>query len=369
MWTRLKALIVKELLVVLRDPRGRVIIIVPPLIQLIVFSFAATLEVKNVDLAVLDRDDGRAGHELVQRIEGSPTFRRIVRVADATALRDAVDRQRVIAGVHIGATFSRDVAAGRPPDLQIILDGRRSNAAQIVSGYLGQIVERFAAESARPGGPPARRAVVEARNWFNPNLEYSWFTVPGLIAIIALLVGLVVTALSVARERELGTFDQLMVSPLRTHEILLGKLAPPMMIGLVHITLYVAVAALLFKVPLRGSLVLLYAGGVLYLGAVVGLGLFISSLSATQQQAILGAFLFIAPAVLLSGFATPIDNMPGWLQPITLINPLRYFLVITRGVFLKALPFSEVMRNAIPLLLIAVVTLSSAAWLFRRRME
>ena len=369
MWTRLKALIVKELLVVLRDPRGRIIIIVPPLIQLIVFSFAATLEVKNVDLAVLDRDDGRAGHELVQRIEGSPTFRRLVRVPDATALRDAVDRQRVVAAVHIGPTFSRDVAAGRPPDLQIILDGRRSNASQIVSGYLSQIVERFAAENARPGGPPPRRAQVEARNWFNPNLEYSWFTVPGLIAIIALLVGLVVTGLSVARERELGTFDQLMVSPLRTHEILLGKLAPPMMIGLVHITLYVVVAALLFEVPLRGSLVLLYGGGILYLGAVVGLGLFISSLSATQQQAILGAFLFIAPAVLLSGFATPIENMPGWLRPITLINPLRYFLVITRGVFLKALPASEVMRNAIPLFLIAVVTLSSAAWLFRRRME
>ena len=369
MWTRLKALVIKELLVVLRDPRGRIIIIVPPLVQLIIFSFAATLEVKNVDLAVLDRDDGRAGHELVQRIEGSPTFRHLIRVEDPSALREAIDRQRVLAAVHIGSTFSRDVAAGRPPDVQIILDGRRSNASQIVAGYLGQIVERFAAESARPGSPPPRRAEVVSRNWFNPNLDYTWFTVPGLIAIIALLVGLIVTALSVARERELGTFDQLMVSPLRTHEILLGKLAPPMMIGLVHITLYVAVAALLFHVPLRGSLVLLYGGGILYLGAVVGLGLFISSLCATQQQAILGAFLFIAPAVLLSGFATPIENMPGWLQPITLVNPLRYFLVITRGVFLKALPAAEVARNAIPLLLIAVATLSSAAWLFRRRME
>ncbi len=368
MWTRLKALIVKELLVVLRDPRGRIILIVPPLVQLIIFSFAATLEVKNVDLAVLDRDAGRAGHELVQRIRGSRSFRHVVTVDDQVQLRDAVDQQRVLAALHIGPAFSRDVAAGRPPDVQIILDGRRSNASQIVSGYLSQIVDRFMAESARPGSP-ARQVQIEPRNWFNPNLEYTWFIVPGLIAIIALLVGLIVTALSVARERELGTFDQLMVSPLRTHEILIGKLLPPLLIGMVHITLYVLAAALLFQVPLRGSLLLLYGGAILYLAAVVGLGLFISSLCATQQQAILGAFLFVAPAVLLSGFATPIENMPGWLQPITLVNPLRYFLVIARGIFLKALPASEVVRNAVPLLLIAIVTLSSAAWLFRRRME
>ncbi len=195
-------------------------------------------------------------------------------------LRDAVDRQRVLAALHIGPTFSRDVAAGRAPDVQIILDGRRSNASQIVSGYLSQIVERFADEAARPGSRPARRVQIEPRNWFNPNLEFTWFTVPGLIAIIALLVGLIVTALSVARERELGTFDQLMVSPLRTHEVLIGKMLPPLLIGLVHITLYVLAAALLFQVPLRGSLLLLYGSAILYLAAVVGLGLFISSLCA-----------------------------------------------------------------------------------------
>jgi ABC-2 type transport system permease protein len=369
MRTRLKALVVKELRVVLRDPRGRLVIIVPPLVQLIIFSFAATLEVKNVDLAVLNRDDGRWGFELVQRIRGSPTFRHVIPVEGPAQLRDSVDRQAVLAAVQIGPEFSRDLSAGRPPDIQIILDGRRSNASQIVSGYLGQIVDRLLAENATPSGSPQKRVQVEPRNWFNPNLEFTWFTVPGLIAIIALLVGLVVTALSVARERELGTFDQLLVSPLRTHEILLGKMLPPLLIGLVHITLYVLAAAFVFGVPLRGSLLLLYGSAILYLGAVVGLGLFISSLSATQQQAILGAFLFISPAVLLSGFATPIENMPDWLQTVTLANPLRYFLVITRGVFLKDIPFGEVARNALPLLAIAVATLSSAAWLFRRRME
>jgi ABC-2 type transport system permease protein len=367
MWTRLRALIVKELLVVLRDPKSRLILIVPPLAQLVVFSFAATLEVKNVDLALLNQDTGRQGQELVRRIQGSRTFRSIVPVEDPASLRAQVDRQRVLAAIQIGPTFSRDVSAGRPANVQIILDGRRSNAAQIVSGYLGQIVEDLASETSRPRG--ARRVQVVARNWFNPNLEFTWFVVPGLIAVIALLVGLIVTALSVARERELGTFDQLMVSPLRTREILIGKLIPPLLIGLTHVTLYVLVARLIFQVPLRGSLVLLYASAIVYLAAVVGVGLFISSLCSTQQQAILGAFLFIAPATLLSGFATPIENMPGWLQPVTLLIPLRYFLVITRGVFLKGLPAGEVARNTLPLLAIAVVTLSAAAWLFRKRTE
>lgn len=369
MWTRLVALIKKELLVVLRDPKGRVVIVVPPLVQLIVFSFAATLDVKNVDVAILDRDAGRAGHELVQRIDGAPAFRRLVHVDDPAALRRAIDEQQVIAAVHIGAAFSRDVAEGKTPEVQVILDGRRSNAAQIVNAYLAEIIDRFVADSARGAAARVRRVEVVPRNWFNPGLEFTWFTVPGLIAIIALLVGLVVTGLSVARERELGTFDQLMVSPLRTHEVLIGKMLPPLLIGVVHITLYVLAATLIFHVPLRGSLLLLYGSGIVYLAAIVGVGLFISSMCATQQQAILGSFLFITPAVMLSGFATPVENMPGWLQTLTLANPLRYFLVITRGVFLKGLPFEEVLRNALPLAAIAVVTLSAAAWLFRRRIE
>ena len=177
-----------------------------------------------------------------------------------------------------------------------------------------------------------------------------WYTVPSLIAVISLLIGLILTALSVARERELGTFDQLMVSPLRTHEILIGKTVPPLMIGLVHATVYVLAALFVFEVPLRGSLLLLYPSLIIYLAAVIGVGLFISSLSTTQQQAILGAFLFAAPAILLSGFATPIENMPAWLQPLTMVNPLRHFLVVVKGVFLKGLPASEVLLNTVPLI-------------------
>jgi ABC-2 type transport system permease protein len=368
-WTRLSALIVKELLAILRDPKGRMIVIGPPIIQLVVFSFAATLEVKNFDVAILNRDSGRWSRELVHRIDAAPAVGRVFRIDSPAALRAAIETQAAIAVIQVGPTFSRDIEAGVPADVQIILDGRKSNASQIVAGYLGQIVNGLAAET--PAGRRAARVAVGvvARNWFNPNLIYQWFMVPNLVAVIALLMGLIVTALSIARERELGTFDQLMVSPLRTHEILIGKVIPPMMIGLFHITIYILAAVFVFDVPLRGSLLLLYGSGVFYLLAVVGVGLFISALSMTQQQAILGAFLFMVPAMLLSGFATPIDNMPGWLQSVTQLNPLRYFLVIVTGVFMKDIPLHQVVANTIPLMLIATVTLSTASWLFRRRLE
>jgi len=368
-WIRLKALIIKELLAVLRDPRGRMILIGPPIIQLLVFSYAATLEVRNVDVIVLNQDAGRWSQELIHRMDGSPTFRRIFHAQSPAAMHESIDRQRAIAAIQIGPTFSRDIEAGRPADVQIILDGRRSNGSQIVGGYLNQVVAGIAADT--PAGHRAAPGIVSVvpRNWFNPNLIFQWFMVPNLIASIALLIGLVVTALSVARERELGTFDQLMVSPLRTHEILIGKLIPPMMIGIFHMTIYILAAVFVFDVPLRGSLLLLYGSAIFYLASVVGLGLFISALSMTQQQAILGAFLFLVPAMLLSGFATPIENMPEWLQYVTIVNPLRYFLVIVKGVFLKDIPLSEVANNTLPLAIIALFTLSAAAWLFRRRLE
>ncbi|MCB2056020.1 MAG: ABC transporter permease [Geminicoccaceae bacterium] len=358
---------IKELLAILRDPKGRIVLIAPPLMQLLIFSFAATLEVSGVEIAVVHRDSGRWSHELLQRVAASPTFAEVRPAENLAAARRALDMQQVVAVLHLRADFSRAIEAGRPASVQILLDGRRSNAAQIVAGYLEQIIGSLSAEApaATSLSSPAQALIV--RNWFNPNLIYIWYTVPSLVGIITLLVGLIVTALSVARERELGTFDQLMVSPLRTHEILIGKVVPPLAIGLVHGTLYVLAAVLIFGVPLRGSLPLLYASLVFYLAAVVGVGLFISSLSSTQQQAILGAFLFAAPAVLLSGFATPVENMPPWLQTVTLANPLRHFLVVVKGIFLKDLPAAEALSNTWPLALIALATLTTAAWLFRSK--
>ncbi|MDR6289306.1 ABC-2 type transport system permease protein [Inquilinus ginsengisoli] len=369
MWRRLKALIVKELLAVLRDPRSRMILIVPPILQLFVFAYAATMEVRNADIAVLDRDRGAWSQELVNRIDGTPTFRTILAVDTPAALRRAIDLQQVLLAVEIGPSFSRDIAAGRPADLQVILDGRRSNASQLAGSYLQQIVGGMAADAASPSGTASRPEAAVPRFWFNPALDTQWFMVPNLIAVIAVLIGLIVTGLSIARERELGTFDQLLVSPLRVHEILIGKTVPSLLIGFVHCSFYLLVALVWFGLPLRGSLPMFYAAVFFYLLALIGIGLFISALSATQQQAILGSFLFMIPATLMSGFATPIDNMPEWLQPVTFLNPLRYFIIIVRGVFLKGLPLDEMLRNTAPLALIALVTLSAAAWMFRRRME
>jgi ABC-2 type transport system permease protein len=368
-WTRLKALIVKEFLAILRDPKSRAILIGPPIVQLLVYSYGATLEVKNVDILVLNRDIGKWSQELVHRITAAPTFRTVTHVESPATLRAAIDTQQVIAAVQIGPTFSRDIEAGRPANLQIVLDGRKSNASQIVAGYLKQIVNGLAADT--PSGQRSAGITVGVvpRYWFNPNLIFQWFMVPNLVVSIALMIGIIVTALSIARERELGTFDQLMVSPLRTHEILIGKVIPPMVIGMFHITIYILAAVFIFAVPLHGSVLLLYGSALFYLLAVVGVGLFISAMCMTQQQAILGAFLFMVPATLLSGFATPIANMPDWLQPVTLVNPMRYFLVVVEGVFLKDIPLKAVAAETFPLALIAIVTLTAASWLFRRRME
>jgi len=318
---------------------------------------------------VLNRDSGHWGAELISRIEASPQFRAVTRTDSPGELREAIDRERVIAAIEIGPDFSRDIDAGDTADLAVILDGRRSNASQIVGGYVNSIASGLAADTPAGKRLAASRVSTMPRNWFNPNLEFRWFMVPGLVASIAMLVGLLVTALSIARERELGTFDQLMVSPLRTHEILIGKVVPPILIGFFHITFFVFAAVFIFGVPLRGSLLALYVAAFFYLISLIGVGVFVSALAMTQQQAILGAFLFLVPAMLLSGFATPIVNMPEWLQWVTYANPLRYFLVIVRGVFLKDIPLSEIVAETWPMAAIACITLPVAAWLFRSRLE
>jgi ABC-2 type transport system permease protein len=367
-WGRVGALITKELLAVWRDRRSRLALIGPPLVQLVLFSYAATLDVTNVAIGVLDRDGGRVSTAFVQRLEGSPTFADI-RVLDRQADIDRlIADRRVVAVVHFAPTFAANLAAGGPARVQVVLDGRRSNAAQIVQGYLETIAAELDAEI-RTETPAGGRVAVVERGWFNANLIYRWFTVPSLIGTLAMLVALIVTGQSIARERELGTFDQLLVSPLRVHEILIGKTLPPLLIGLGHATVFLLAAVFVFGVPFRGSLALFYLALLLYLAATIGIGLFISALAQTQQQAFLGAFLFMAPAVLLSGFAAPVENMPGWLQVGTLANPLRHFLVLSKGLFLKAMPPDEVAAAALPLVLIAAVTLPVAAWLVTRRLE
>lgn len=369
MANRIFALITKELLAVLRDPRSRIVLIGPPLIQLFVFSFAATLEVKNVEIGVLNQDLGRGGWEIVQRIAAAPTFTRVDTLRGVEAIKPYIDGRRGLLVLHIPQDFSRRVLRGEEGSIQVILDGRRSNAAQIVQGYLERMVSELSAEYVAANGLEPAASELITRHWFNPNLSYIWFSVPALVGILTMLIGLIVTALSVARERELGTFDQLLVSPLQPWEILVGKTLPAMLIGAAEGSVILLAAVFVFKVPLNGSVALLYLAMLAFLAAIVGVGLFISALSSTQQQALLGAFTFMVPATLLSGFATPIANMPDWLQFVTLANPLRWFLVVIRGVFMKGLPSELVVANTWPMVAIAVVTLSGAALLFRRRLE
>jgi ABC-2 type transport system permease protein len=369
MWLRIRSLIIKELLAIWRDPKSRFILLGPPVIELVIFAYAATQEVKNIRIAVLNQDMGIYARDLVARFQGSPNFRSVEHLENDSDVAPAIDSRSVLMVVRLREDFSRLLAARQPASVQLILDGRSSNTSQILAGYAEAIIDGYNAELAQAGASPPPASAVVARVWFNPNQDALWSTVPSLLAILVALEGLMVTALSVARERELGTFEQLLVSPLSPPEIVVGKTVPAMLIGLGEGTLVVAVATLYFRVPLTGSVALLYAAMTTYLLAVVGIGLFISSLALTQQQAILGTFACMVPQVLLSGFASPVENMPDWLQTATLANPLRHFIVIVKGVFLKAMPLEDVMHSLWPLVVIALVTLSAATWLFRRRTE
>lgn len=367
MLRRILTLIHKEILAVWSDKKSRTVLIVPPLVQLFIFAFAATLDVKNVPIGILNRDNGKESVELAQRFHGSPTFSNIVYLHSVEEIEPFIDNQKGAMVLSIDQEFSKNLNAKKTANVQIILDGRKSNTAQIIAGYASLILEQFNRDFAAHIDLPQQRAALFPRFWFNPNIIYYWYNVPSLAGILTMLVGLIVTALSVARERELGTFDQLLVSPLLPIEILIGKTVPAIVIGMAEGTIIILAGIFFFQIPFTGSLFALYLSMFVFISSVVGVGLFISSLSQTQQQAILGAFVFMSPSVLLSGFATPIENMPVWLQTLTYANPLRYFLVVAKGSFLKAMPWSIVFENTWPMAIIALFTLSGATWFFRKK--
>ena len=366
-FARFLAVMLKELKVVLLDKRARTTLILSPVLQLALFGLATTLEVKNIDLGVVNRDAGIASERVLAALGGSRNLRTIRPYRDLAELNRAIEHREVIAGIVLPPDLSRDVAAGRTGEIGVLLDGRRINAAQIVGGYLGEIVAVTGAQL-RPASVVAAPQLVTA-NWFNPNLDYRWFTMPAMIAVITAVLMISVSAQSVARERELGTYDQLMVLPLRPAEILVGKVAPAFLVGLVNALVYAALIPLLYGVPLHGSVGLLVIAVLAFALAVTGIGVSISALAQSQQQAFLGGFMVTAPLILLSGYATPIDNMPGWLQPVAQANPLSHMLAICQGVFLKDLPASLVFAHVWPMLAVAAVTLTMASWLFRLRSE
>lgn len=366
MFGRILALIYKEILAVWSDKKSRLVLVIPPLVQLLIFTFAATLDVQNVSIGVLNRDPGEQSIELLQRFHGAPTFKSITYLKAVEEIKPFIDNQRGVMVISIDDQFSRNLDSGQSANIQLILDGRKSNTTQIVAGYASSIVERFNSDFAKGARIAQQSTQLFPRNWYNPNLLYYWYNVPSLCGVITMLVGLIVTALSVARERELGTFDQLLVSPLLPIEILIGKTLPAIFIGMCEGSIILLVGVFIFGVPFTGSLLALYFSMFVFVSSIVGVGLFISSLSQTQQQALLGSYVFMSPAVLLSGFATPIENMPVWLQYATYANPLRYFLVVSKGSFLKAMPWEIVLNNTWPMAIIALFTLTGSALFFRR---
>jgi len=342
MFKRVRFLFVKELIQVLRDKRLRITLIFPPIFQLIVFGYAANLDVKHINTAVRDLDQSVESRELITRFGSSKYFDIISYPQTPKEIEALIKKGDVILSIEIPSDFSKKLKKGNTATVQIILDGTESNTAMIALGYVGRILSEYSTTIMikrlnREGMVGFEEAGVELeqRIWFNPNAESRLFYVPGVIASIAFLIPIILTAQAIVREREIGTLEQIMVTPIRSWELMVGKTLPFAMIGLVDAIMIALIGVFWFEVPLRGNPLILLLGNVLFLMSSVGIGLFISTISSTQQQAQISTFFFMMPAFILSGFAFPLENMPEWLQYITYANPLRYFLIIIRGVFLK----------------------------------
>lgn len=365
---RILALARKELLAMLKDPRSRFSLMIPPILQCVIYGYAATFDLATVPYAVLDQSRSAASQALLAKLDGSGVFDRIANLRQSSDIQDFIDRQRVVLVIQIGQDFARRLASGQAADVQVIADGRNSNTAGAATGYVTAVVAAFNADWLAAHGHSGMPIAITTRAWYNPNLETRWFMVPSLIGTLTLLQTLMLTAMSVAREREEGTFDQLLVTPIRPAEIMAGKALPSMLVGTAQATSVLLVAQLWFAIPFAGSFVTLYAGLSLFLLAAVGLGLLVSSMVATMQQAMLFAFVLVMPFALLSGLTTPVANMPQILQYLTVINPLRYAIDITHRVYLEGAGPAQLLPELWPLALIGVVTLTTAALLFRSRL-
>lgn len=369
MFRRIMTLIKKEFLSIWRDKRSRMLLIAPPLMQLLIFAHAATMEVRNIDMVVLDKSDTVQSRELISDFSNSRWFNHVILVQNEDQAADMLKSQKVQMALVLNSDFAKTLMQKKQTNLQVILDGRQTNVASIISGYTSEIISQYETKNFPQKYQGKPRINLEVRNWFNPNLIFLWYTVISLITILATTIGLILTSLSIAREREMGTFDQLIVSPLTSFEILVGKTIPPLVFSTIMSSMMVAFAVFVFRIPFTGSVILFYFAIFFYLLSIAGVGLFISSICKTQQQAILGTFTFQMPAILLSGFISPVEDMPMFFQYLTYVDPIRFFLIIMKGLFLKAMPFSDVMLNLIPLMCISVLTLSIASWMFKRNLD
>jgi ABC-2 type transport system permease protein len=365
---RIFALTRKELLATLKDPRSRSSILIPPMMQCLIFGYAATYDLSDVPYAVLDQDHSEASRELLAGLDGTGVFHRAANLHRAADLKSLIDDRAALLAIQINQDFQRRLLAGEAAEVQVIADGRNSNTAATAMGYVNSIVEAFNVKWRAAHGQANPPIQITMRAWYNPNLETRWNMIPALIGTLTMLQTLLLTAMSVAREREQGTFDQLLVTPYGPGEIMAGKALPSVMIGTLQATTILLVAQFWFRIPFAGSFLTLYAGLGLFLLAAVGVGLLVSSVVATMQQAMLFSFMLMMPFSLLSGLTTPISSMPVVLQYFTLINPLRYAIDIAQRVYLEAAGLDRLAGDLWPLAAIAAVTLPAAAWMFRHRL-
>ena len=344
MGERILTMLRKEFIQVFRDPRMRMVILGVPVIQCLIFGYAVTMDVRHVRLVVVDHDGTPATRALIARFTGSDYFDAVASTDDETRARRLIDAAEASAILQIDAGFSADLAAGRTAAVQLVVDGSDSNTARMVLNYSATIVSGYGNavlvdRAGRQTGRTLSTGAVDLRSraWFNENLESRNYFVPGIMAVLVMLVTLMLTVMAIVREKEVGTIEQIMVTPIQPVEFILGKCAPFVVIGFIDVLLVTAVGVFWFEIPIRGSLLLLLASTALYLMSTLGIGLFISTVSSTQQQAMMTTFFFFFPAMLLSGFIYPIANMPAAVQWLTFVNPLRYYLIIIRGVFLKGI--------------------------------
>jgi len=374
---RLKQMLIKEFIQVFRDPRTRFVLFGPPLIQLLIFGYAATYEIHHVPTVVLDYDHSQESRDLVSRLASTPYFDIQRYVANPEEIRQLIDRGEATVALRVHAGFAQQLRKGQTARLQVTVDGTNSNTALIAVGYVNQVAQRFAADYQRDRmmrlAPQAAMSFpsveLEQRPWYNPDLRSRWFFVPGIIGNISMVIVIVLTAFAVVREREIGTLEQIMVTPIRPVEFILGKTIPFFLIGLADMGLIATVGTLWFQIPLRGSILVLLSGGVVFLLCMLGVGLLISTLSSTQQQAMVTAFFFIMPAIIFSGFGFPISAMPRWLQLGSHLSPLRHFLIVLRGVYLKGVGFDVLWPQFGEMAVLAALLLTVSVMRFHKALD
>jgi ABC-2 type transport system permease protein len=367
---RIRQMLIKEFIQVFRDPRMRAVVLIVPCMEVLVIGYAVNMDIRDIRTAVYDLDNTPASRELLSRFSASGYFDVVARVADDRQMQDLIDRSEVQIVLRINHGYGGDVSSSRTAAVQVICDGTDSNTAGIALSYVNRIVgdeaqHMLARRLARSHGAADRPAEIDfrPRAWFNENLDSRNYFVPGVIVIVVSLVSLLLTSMAVVREKEIGTIEQIMVTPITPAEFILGKTLPFVLIAYVDVTLILLIGVFWFEVPLRGSLGLLYFSTGLYLLTMLGVGLLISTISETQQQAMMSTFLFFFPAMLLSGFSFPIANMPPVIQWLTYLNPVAYFLVVVRTIFLKGVGLAYLWPHLLSLAAMGVATL----WLAVRR--